>query len=68
MERILNVSGTGEATHWPPGSTRLLTGADKPDESIEAARDEAKTVIFGCLDELFEKTKIDPRRVSIPAA
>lgn len=41
MERMLNQSGVGPATAWPPGINRCFK--DEPyDSSIEASREEAE--------------------------
>lgn len=38
MRRLLEQSGTGDATHWPPGTVRCLEKGVKADISVEAAR------------------------------
>jgi len=62
MQRLLEKSGTGESTAWPPGILRCLKG-EPQDQSMQAARDEAETVICSCLDSLFAKTGINPKEV-----
>ena len=60
-------SETGQATHWPPGVTRLLRDGDgEPDgadESMSMAREEARTVIFGSLDALMRKTGVKAKEI-----
>jgi hypothetical protein len=41
MSRMLQQSGVGPATAWPPGMTRVLNG-ESPDESVEMSRKEAE--------------------------
>jgi predicted naringenin-chalcone synthase len=65
MTKLLNNSGTGEATSWPPGTTRLLqhgqvdptTGEviEKADTSLVAARRIAHTVLVGALRTLLAR-------------
>jgi len=64
MERILKRSGTGEATHWPPGTSGLLRDPTaKLDVSMQAARGEAECVIFGVMDDLIAKTGLNPKAI-----
>ena len=42
MKRLLDKSGTGEDTAWPPGLARCKDGTDEPDASMAAARLEAE--------------------------
>ncbi len=64
MGRILARSGTGEATHWPPGTSAMKHDPDaKLDVSMDGARAEAQAVIFGTLDDLFAKTGINPKAI-----
>nr|AAC34858.1 senescence-associated protein 15 [Hemerocallis hybrid cultivar] len=50
-------SGLGDETYLPPGIQ-----ARPPKLSMAEARLEAETVMFGCLDALFESTGINPSR------
>jgi len=64
MGRMVNQSGVGPRTAWPPGIVQSLEG--KPTErSTEASREEAKTVIFTIVRELLKKTKINPKDIDI---
>jgi len=46
LRRILDNSGTGQQTAWPPGITQCLKDDSKTaDQSVEAARKESETVI-----------------------
>ncbi|GJM91703.1 hypothetical protein PR202_ga08107 [Eleusine coracana subsp. coracana] len=55
--KITRRSGLGDRTYLPPGIQ-----ARPPRLSMAEARAEAESVMFGCLDALFESTGIDPRR------
>jgi len=63
MGKVLNNSGTGEATAWPPGIVQCRDSGVKQDQSMEAARKEAETVICSCLEDLFQKTGVQPKEV-----
>lgn len=70
MERILERSGTGQATAWPPGITQCLnTNEDgthpKSDRSMEASRKEAETVIFTIVKDALEKAAVSPREIDV---
>lgn len=66
MERILERSGTGQATAWPPGIVKCL---DDPnvlsDRSIAASRKEAETVIFDVVEKALQQSKVHPRDIDI---
>ena len=64
MERLLERSGTGQSTAWPPGIVQCLH--DKPtDRSISASRKEAETVIFDIVESALKKAKLHPKEVDI---
>ena len=67
MGKVLANSGTGDATAWPPGIVKLLDADAKPgalaDESMQACRNEAETVVCGALESLFERTGVKPKEV-----
>ncbi|CAE7669600.1 KCS9 [Symbiodinium sp. KB8] len=63
QERILDNSGTGESTHWPPGSLRSKDGMTKGQCDMEAARDEAHIVIFELVTELLKRTRVKPQKI-----
>lgn len=66
IERILKRSETGQATHWPPNITRHIRDPDFRGDyqpTMQAAREESETVIFGCLQSLLDKTGLKPRQI-----
>lgn len=66
QERILAKGATGEATHFPPNSARLLASTDPDaelDVSLDAAREEASTVLFGVMEDLLAKTNTHPHNI-----
>mmetsp|Transcript_6648 Transcript_6648/g.9719 ORF Transcript_6648/g.9719 Transcript_6648/m.9719 type:complete len:565 (-) Transcript_6648:232-1926(-) len=64
MERILERSGTGQATAWPPGIIKSLEGC-KADRSMEASRLEAETVICDVVDKALKKAKVHPKEIDV---
>ena len=58
--RISNRSGLGDETYLPRGIT-----SNPPQLSMEQARSEAESVMFGALDSLFKKTGIKPNQIDI---
>lgn len=58
--RLLERSGLGNETSFPESIMR-----DTPLLNIRTAREEAEMVMFGALDELFAKTKINPKDIDI---
>ena len=64
MTKMLEHSGCGPSTAWPPGIVRCLKG-EQADRSAEAARKESEVVIFTCVDELLKKTKTNPKDIDI---
>jgi len=63
MKRLLDKSGTGEATAFPPGIIRCREVGHEQDQSMAAARREAEVVICDCLGQLFAKTGVRPKEV-----
>eukprot|EP00522_Entomoneis_paludosa_P016280 CAMPEP_0172441634 /NCGR_PEP_ID=MMETSP1065-20121228/2145_1 /TAXON_ID=265537 /ORGANISM="Amphiprora paludosa, Strain CCMP125" /LENGTH=550 /DNA_ID=CAMNT_0013191091 /DNA_START=146 /DNA_END=1798 /DNA_ORIENTATION=+ len=62
LRKILERSGTGQATAWPPGIVQCLE--DKPsDRSIEASRAEAETVIFDVVEQALKKANVNPKEI-----
>ncbi len=57
---ILDRSGIGERSHFPPGIAMY-----PPDASIASARHEAEIVMFNCFDQLFKRNNLDPKDVDI---
>lgn len=60
QKRILESSGIGNETYVPKSIMSSENTA-----TMKEGRAEASTVMFGALDELFEKTKIRPKDVGI---
>ena len=64
MARLLSKSGTGDCTHWPPSTLRMLRGVDPAtgqpwttaDRSIGAARMVAEKVICDTFAEALRRT------------
>lgn len=66
MQRILDRSGTGPATAWPPGIVQSLTREDKKaDQSIEASRKEAEAVIFDVVENALKKANVHPKDIDV---
>eukprot|EP00980_Cylindrotheca_fusiformis_P012712 scaffold3108_cov152-Cylindrotheca_fusiformis.AAC.3 len=66
MKRILERSGTGPATAWPPGIKQSLSPhAPKADRSIAASRLEAQTVIFDVVEKALQKADVKPEEIDI---
>jgi 3-ketoacyl-CoA synthase len=72
MRRILDRSGTGPATAWPPGITKCLKPRqDDPsqhlltDRSIAASRDEAQIIIFDIVEKALQKANVKPRDIDV---
>lgn len=64
MRRMVERSGTGQATAWPPGITQSLQG--KPvDRTIEGSRLEAETVIFDVVEKALKKANVKPKEIDI---
>jgi predicted naringenin-chalcone synthase len=66
MERILERSGTGQATAWPPGITQCLQSPDiVADRSMVASRKESETVIFDIVERALQKANVHPREIDV---
>lgn len=63
MEKILARSGTGQATHWPPQYTKVLSGEGASEDTVEHARSEFEQVVFPAVEEVLQKTGLDPKSV-----
>ncbi|CAK9862686.1 unnamed protein product [Sphagnum jensenii] len=59
-QKILERSGLGDETYLPSAMHAL-----PPCPNMKFAREEAEEVMFGCLDELFEKTKVKPKDIGV---
>lgn len=64
MGRLLERSGTGQSTAWPPGIVQCLKGKES-DRSIEASRKEAETVIFDIVESALKKAKCHPKDIDV---
>lgn len=66
LKRILEKSGTGQRTAWPPGITQCLKNESKTaDQSVEAARKESGTVICDVVQRCLQRTRTLPTEVDI---
>jgi len=65
MARLLERSGTGQSTAWPPGIVQSLRDGKESDRSIEASRKEAETVIFDIVASALKKAKLQPHEIDI---
>ena len=64
LHKILERSGTGQATAWPPGITRCLESEDTPsDRSMAASRAESEAVIFDVVEQALRKANVKPREI-----
>jgi 3-ketoacyl-CoA synthase len=61
QNRILNSSGLGDETYIPKS---VITSSENT-ATMKAGRAEASMVMFGALDELFEKTRVRPKDVGV---
>ncbi|CAL0327222.1 unnamed protein product [Lupinus luteus] len=60
QRKILERSGLGESTYLPESVLRV-----PPNQSMEEARKEAEAVMFGAIDELLGKTRVNPKDIGI---
>ena len=61
--KVLENSGTGQATAWPPAIVRCLDASKCGTITKEDTRDEAETIICQCLESLFQRTGVQPKEV-----
>jgi len=64
MKRLIERSGTGQNTAWPPGIVQSLKGK-KADRSIERSREEAQTILFDVVEKALKKAKCSPKEIDI---
>lgn len=64
MRRILERSGTGQATAWPPGIVKCLKG-EPADRSIEGSRKEAETILFDVVEKALKKANVHPKEIDV---
>ncbi|CAN1169192.1 3-ketoacyl-CoA synthase 11 [Linum perenne] len=60
QRKILERSGLGESTYLPEAVIRV-----PPNPCMAEARKEAEMVMFGAIDELLAKTKLNPKEIGI---
>lgn len=60
QEKLLYRTGLGNETYFPPGIHKF-----PPDLGMDSARKEAEMVLSGCMDNLLQKTKLNPRDIDI---
>lgn len=70
LRRILERSGTGQATAWPPGIVRSLKDDEngkplKADRSMDGSRKEAETIIFDIVENALKKANVKPKDIDI---
>jgi 3-ketoacyl-CoA synthase len=66
MARILERSGTGQATAWPPGIVRSLKDKTlKADRSMAASREEASIVLFDIVEQALKKANCHPKEIDV---
>jgi predicted naringenin-chalcone synthase len=66
LSKILERSGTGPSTAWPPGIVQCLQSESTPaDRSMTAARQEAETIIFSIVQEALQKANCAPTDIDI---
>ncbi|CAK9113027.1 unnamed protein product [Durusdinium trenchii] len=66
QRRILENSGTGESTHWPPGILGSRDGKTEANCNMAAARSEAKeapVVMFSLVRDLLKRSKVKPKQI-----
>jgi predicted naringenin-chalcone synthase len=64
LSRILERSGTGNSTAWPPGIVQVLEGAEQ-DQSMDGARKEAETVVFDVVETALHKAGVKAHEIDI---
>jgi len=64
MQRMLERSGTGNATAYPPAIVQCLQGK-KADRSIERSREEAETILCDVVSRALEKANCSPKEIDI---
>lgn len=64
MSKLLERSGCGPSTAWPPGIVQCLEGKEA-DRSVEGARAESKTVICDCISNVLKKTGVRSKDIDI---
>lgn len=66
LQKILERSGTGHATAWPPGIVQCLDeGSPKSSRSMQSSREESEAIIFEIVAEALKKANVKPREIDI---
>jgi len=65
LTKILQRSGTGQATAWPPSIVDCLKTNKPQDRSVENARAESKQVICDVIRSVLNKTNTNPKDIDI---
>lgn len=66
MKRILERSGTGQATAWPPGIVRSLKDkTKKADRSMAASRQEAEIILCDIVEQALKKANCHPKEIDV---
>mmetsp|Transcript_8185 Transcript_8185/g.17094 ORF Transcript_8185/g.17094 Transcript_8185/m.17094 type:complete len:522 (+) Transcript_8185:59-1624(+) len=65
MKRLLERSGTGQSTAWPPGIVQCLQDGKETDRSMDASRKEAETVIFDIVENALRKADVKPKEIDV---
>ena len=66
MQRLLEKSGTGDATAWPPGICRSLEpGKPLMDRSVEAARAESERIVCDVTQQVLSKNNISAKDIDV---
>jgi len=63
MSRLLDKSGTGDSTHWPPAYLGSRDGETKANRNLVNARNEAEAVIFPLVQEILTRTNLKPSQI-----
>ncbi|CAJ1373363.1 unnamed protein product [Effrenium voratum] len=63
QQRILDNSGTGPSTHWPPGILGSRDGNTEAVCNMAAARNEAQEVMFSLVRDLLKRSKVKPQQI-----
>jgi len=63
LSRMLERSGTGTTTHWPPGWVAAKDGETKVEPSVAMSRQEVEDVVFPIVREVLDKARLSPSDV-----
>jgi len=65
LRRVLDRSGTSDRTHWPPSMIPCRDGVTQAKITVDAAREEAKAVIFPLVKEALQRSGLFPTQIDI---